>query len=216
MELKVSSKIVLIDFCYSWFRLQSITIHCNRRGVDRYTSHESFSRTLSPCAHTTLWLKVSLVRIHSVHMPSMMSHVERALFVLVLSSSSLSLSPLLSLHCLPVLCPAHQLPQCRIRRKLKPLYSRTMRSIAPWRFTTLSQVDLPRRFNGHIVPMGATRCRIGWSRTGGVRPRSLKSLTTTRRPRLMNLTEEPRTLTASHGSECKSPVTQGRRSFNTR
>ena len=63
---------------------------------------------------------------------------ERALFVLVLSSSSLSLAPLLSLHCLPVLCPAHQLPQCRIRR-LKPLHSRSLRSIAPCRCTTFSQ-----------------------------------------------------------------------------
>ena len=47
--------------------------------------------------------------------------------------------------------------------------------------------------------MGAIRCRVGWSRTDGVRPRSLKSLTTTRRPRLVNLTEEPWLLTASHG-----------------
>ena len=30
-------------FCYSWFRLQSMAIHCNRRGcVDRYTSHVIF------------------------------------------------------------------------------------------------------------------------------------------------------------------------------
>ena len=43
--------------------------------VDRYTSHESISRTLSLCAHTTLWLGVSLVRIHSICMSFMMSHV---------------------------------------------------------------------------------------------------------------------------------------------
>ena len=56
----------------------------------------------------------------------------------------LSLSFLYSLsHCLPVLCPAHQLPQCRHRRGIKPLHSRTMRSIASWRYTTLSQVMSP-------------------------------------------------------------------------
>ena len=43
-------------------------------------------------------------------------------------------------HCLPVLCPAHQFPFCRNRRGLKPVHSRTMRSIAPWRYTTHSQV----------------------------------------------------------------------------
>ena len=56
----------------------------------------------------------------------------------------LSLSRLYFLsHCLPVLCPAHQLPCRRNRRGLKPLHSRTMRSIAPWRYTILSQVMSP-------------------------------------------------------------------------
>ena len=32
----------LIFFCYSWFRLQSMAIRCNRRGVNRYTSHVIF------------------------------------------------------------------------------------------------------------------------------------------------------------------------------
>ena len=50
---------------------------------------------------------------------------------------SLSL-PLLLFHSRHVLCPAHHL-QCRHRRGLKPLHSRTMRSIAPWRKTILSQ-----------------------------------------------------------------------------
>ena len=44
---------------------------------------------------------------------------ERALLVLVLSPSSLSLLPFL-FHCLRVLCHAHQLPQCRNRRGIKP------------------------------------------------------------------------------------------------
>ena len=47
-------------FCFSWFRLQLIAIHCNRRGVvDRTPSHETLSRHFHPCARITLWLKVS-------------------------------------------------------------------------------------------------------------------------------------------------------------
>ena len=54
-----------------------------------------------------------------------------------LALSSLSLSRLYFLsHCPPVLCPAHQLPCRRNRRGMKPLHSRTMRNIAPWRYTT--------------------------------------------------------------------------------
>ena len=52
-----------------------VSLESSSTSVDRYTSHESFSRTFSLCAHTTLWLKVSLVRIHSICMSSMMSHV---------------------------------------------------------------------------------------------------------------------------------------------
>ena len=52
----------------------------------------------------------------------------------------LSLSRLYFLsHCLPVHCPAHQLPCGRNRRGIEPLHSRTMRSIATWRYTILSQ-----------------------------------------------------------------------------
>ena len=58
-----------------------------------------------------------------------------------LSPVSLPLLPFL-FHSLPVLCPAHHL-QCRHRRGLKLLHSRTMRSIAPWRKTILSQVMSP-------------------------------------------------------------------------
>ena len=44
--------------CYSWFRLQSTAIHCNRRrGVDRYTSRDFFSHCTCVC--TTWWLRVS-------------------------------------------------------------------------------------------------------------------------------------------------------------
>ena len=63
---------------------------------------------------------------------------ERSLFVLVLCSSSLSLAPLLFLHCLPVLCPADQLPCRRNRLGLEPLHSRTMRSIAVAKYNPLT------------------------------------------------------------------------------
>ena len=112
--------------------------------VDRHTSHESFSRTHFHQVHTPhcgsrcLWCAFTPSACHP-----WCQMFERALFVLVLSSSSLSLAPRLALHCVPVLCPAHQLPQCRIRRGLKPLHSHTMRSIAPWRYTILSQVMSP-------------------------------------------------------------------------
>ena len=38
--------------------LQLTAIHCDRRSVDRTPSHETF-RHFHPCAHITLWLKVS-------------------------------------------------------------------------------------------------------------------------------------------------------------
>ena len=48
------------------FQLQSITIHCNRRKIDRYISHVIFLRHFCFCVHTTLWFKVSVARIHSI------------------------------------------------------------------------------------------------------------------------------------------------------
>ena len=59
-----------------------------------------------------------------------------------LLSLYLSLRPFL-FHSLPVLCAAHQLPQCRICRGLNPVRTRTLRSIAPWRCTTLSRLMSP-------------------------------------------------------------------------
>ena len=46
-------------FCYSGFRLRSIAIHCNRRGVSTDTPHTRIFRHFHPCSHITLWLKVS-------------------------------------------------------------------------------------------------------------------------------------------------------------
>ena len=49
--------------------------------------------------------------------------------------------PLLSLSLLPVLCPELQPPCRRERRAPNPMRTRRMRSIAPWRYTTLSRAS---------------------------------------------------------------------------
>ena len=57
MELEVSSQFFYfaqISFCYSWFRLQSIAIYCNRRGV--WTEH----------SHTRLFLD-TFILLHTSH-----------------------------------------------------------------------------------------------------------------------------------------------------
>ena len=54
----------------SWF----VHYLCRQIQQIRHPTRD-FSRTLSFCAHTTLWLKVSLVRFQSICMSSMMSHV---------------------------------------------------------------------------------------------------------------------------------------------
>ena len=77
MELYMSSSNFLnwSSFCYSWFWLQSKAIHFNRRGVNRYTSHAFFLMHLAHVITVTSSLKVSQCAFHSIHMPSMMSHV---------------------------------------------------------------------------------------------------------------------------------------------
>ena len=80
-----------------------------------------------------------LCAFHSIFMPSMMC--VWALLVLVPSPVSLRRLPLL-FHTPPVLCAALHL-QCRHLWGLKTLRTRTVRSIAPWRYTILSQVMSP-------------------------------------------------------------------------
>ena len=95
------------------------------------------------CDHTHI-LAQGVSGAHSFH-PHVIHDVTclsvRCLSSFCLLSLNLSLLPFL-FHCLPVLCPA-QLPQCRHRRGLNPLHSHTMRNIAPWRYTILSQVMSP-------------------------------------------------------------------------
>ena len=110
--------------------------------VDRTHSHETFSRHFHPCAHITLWLKVS----HDVSAKNIFIHMSSPVWAFVVSLFCLlplSLVPLRSLSLLLVLCPELQLPWCRERRALNPMRTRKMRSIAPWRYTTLSQVLSP-------------------------------------------------------------------------
>ena len=84
-------------------------------------------------------------------------------------------------HCLFVLCPAHHL-QCRDLRGLKPLHSRTMRSVASWRYTILSQfltftslfilfdrfhsllISLSSFFSSYSLDFGMACENISWNR----------------------------------------------------
>ena len=70
-------------------------------------------------------------------------HVSERLLFPCFGLLPLSLVPPRSLSLLPVLCPEQQLPCGRNRRALNPMRTRRMRSIAPWRYTTLSQVMSP-------------------------------------------------------------------------
>ena len=96
------------------------------RASRRHTLQTRLSRTLWLWAHITFWFKKSQ-RVSD----KIITHMfERSLLVLVLSSSSLSRASTTFLsHCLLVLCPAHQLPCRRNRRGLKPVHSRTGRSV---------------------------------------------------------------------------------------
>ena len=57
-ELEMSSQDFFLinenSFCYSWFRLQSMAIHCNRRGCRQEHLTRVFSHALrtSDCVHT--------------------------------------------------------------------------------------------------------------------------------------------------------------------
>ena len=131
-------------FCYSWFRLQSIAIHCNRRGgVDRYTSHViflmQFAQFISCISHCVA--QVSVCARHSIFTSSVMSvwsSVRCPSLRVCLSPVSLCCLPLLFLI-LPVLWLALLHP-CGQRRGKHPLRLRPMRSIAAWRYTILSHL----------------------------------------------------------------------------
>ena len=105
-----------------------MAIHCNRWSVERNTSHV-ISHAPCTCDHTHI-VAQGVSGAHSFHVHAI--HDVTCLSVRCWSSFCLLplyLSLLLFLfHCLPVLCPV-------TAEGLKPLHSRTMRSIAPWRYT---------------------------------------------------------------------------------
>ena len=123
-------------FWYSWFRLQLIAIHCNRRGVrvfSRAFVHSSFAHIHlhgPRCCDTCLCKK-------SAH-----PHVITCLIVRCLSTHWSLLLFRVSLHLvqfLHLLFSAH--PPCgRNHRVINPLSTRRMRRMALWRYKTLSQI----------------------------------------------------------------------------
>ena len=121
-------------FGYSWFRSQSIAIHCNRRGV--HNSHH---------AYHTAWLKTShrtcqnaLVIPSSCHPWWVFDRpfVVR-LFVFVLL---LFLSVVYFFFPYPTCTLTCTLSSISTAPKETPAAPRPMRSIAPWRYTILSQL----------------------------------------------------------------------------
>ena len=81
-----------IVFCYSWFRLQLIAIHCNRRGVNITPSHTNFSRTFAHFILAHMHLHGSRCRTTCLHKKrsSTCHHVsDRLLYLFALTSSSL-------------------------------------------------------------------------------------------------------------------------------
>ena len=107
-------------------------------GVDTHFTRD-FPHAPCTCDHTHIVAQgvsgAESLHPHAIHDITCLS--VRCWSSFCLPSLYLSLLPFL-FHCLPVLCLA-QLPQCRHRQGLEPLHSRTMRSIAPWRFSILSQ-----------------------------------------------------------------------------
>ena len=99
-----------------------------------------FSHVFTP--HCGSRLKVSQRVPHKKMFMHVSSHVS-AFVVSLFCPLPLSLVPLLFLSVLPVLCLELQLPCGRDRRALNPMRTRRTRSIAPWRYTTLSRFMSP-------------------------------------------------------------------------
>ena len=86
------------SFCYSWFRLQSIAIHCNRRDVHIDTLHTwFFSCTLHMWSHSHRGSRCLRCAVPPSTWNPCCHMFERALFVLVLSPFSSSLTSIFSL-----------------------------------------------------------------------------------------------------------------------
>ena len=98
---------------------------------------------------------------HAIH--DVMCLSVRWSFLVSLSAVSLHLLPLF-FFILPVLCPALH-PQCRHRRGLKPLHSRRMKSIAPWRYTILSHNTVAP--SASLYTESSTRAQRNMKRAAG-------------------------------------------------
>ena len=103
------------------------TLHATCR-VDRYTSHVIFLMHLAHVITLTSWLKVSQVPSHSIYMSSRCHMFERALLVVVSSPFSFSLTSTFFSFTVYLFSVRHTSFHV----------ARTMRSIDPWRCTTLS------------------------------------------------------------------------------
>ena len=126
---------------YSWFRLQMIAIHSDRRGW--WTEHPHtrlFLEHFHPCAQVTLWLKCRTTCLHKTCSSTCHHMSERLLFpcfvfFLCLSCLSLSLTSTCSLF------RTSTPTMSRTPSILNPKRTLQMRSIAPWRYTTLSHLS---------------------------------------------------------------------------
>ena len=105
-------------------------------GVDRYTSHDFFSTLLSLCTHHIVAQGVLIKHVHP-HVITCLSVVVS--LCLTSSLSSASTPPLISY----LVYPGHHPPCCRNRQALNPMRTCRKRSIAPWRYITLSQAMRP-------------------------------------------------------------------------
>ena len=129
-------------FCYSWFRLQLMAIHCNRREVETGTTHTSFFsctvRTLNDVhshrgSRMCLCASPILMVIHVVRLIDRVS-----LSVPRLVPFRVSLLPFALLFpLLPVLCPEPLLP-CGQRQGNKPRHLRQLMRFALWQNSPLT------------------------------------------------------------------------------
>ena len=180
-----------ILFCYSWFRLQLMAIHCNRRGVYTGTPHTSFFscalHTFHNVYHTT-WLKNVFVRITPYPWSSMMSG-----WLIVCSFSVPRLVPFrVSLLFLALLFPL-LLVLCTLSwtssskwttpRQLTRALPPTEES-RPWQnspshrsFLTISTSRRPPKSSSRSNPATKTRCpRTCVTRNSTMRPSGKRSL----------------------------------------
>ena len=118
-----------------------LSVKCRQMHFTRVFSHAPCT-----CDHTHIVAQGVSMRIsphpHAIHDVTCLS-VRLLSLRVCLFHVSLTLLPFL-FHSLLVLCPAHHL-QCRHRRGLQPLHSRTLRSIASWRYTILPQEAVLKR-----------------------------------------------------------------------